>query len=419
MEKVTLERLSFRRNFSWSFVGNLVYCGCMGVMLMAMTKLLPAEKVGIFILSTAIITPIEAFTNMNLRAVQGSDAKDEFCFGEYFALRILTVVVMLISAIIISTFLGKGVEMVLIMVAVILYKSADCYADITYGLLQKYERLDKVAMSRIVRGIIGCTIFVLIIWLTRNIVLGFLGVTLAWAGIFILLDISSVRQFQNPMPRFKKDRLFKLTTISIPVGITMAIASLNVNIPRYFTEKYLGSEELAYFGSLAYIIAGLGTATVAIYSAALPRLSRYYIENIRAYVKLLAKMIVVAAFIGLSGVIFGLLLGSRFIATVYTTDYAEYKTLFLWLLTAGGIGYVSAMLCVGLTSARLFKVQVPLLATVTLVTLLSSWALIPRFGVVGGAWAMLIGSSALGTGALAIIIWNIVLRTKRTGVKSE
>ena len=58
-------------------------------------------------------------------------------------------------------------------------------------------------------------------------------------------------------------------------------------------------------------------------------------------------------------------------------------------------------------------------ASVTLATLLASWLLIPRFGVVGAAWAMLTGSSALGIGALAIIIWNIVLRTKRTGVTSE
>jgi hypothetical protein len=38
--KVGLQRLSLRKNVLWSFVGDTVYCGCMWVMLMTMTKLL-------------------------------------------------------------------------------------------------------------------------------------------------------------------------------------------------------------------------------------------------------------------------------------------------------------------------------------------------------------------------------------------
>jgi len=131
-------------------------------------------------------------------------------------------------------------------------------------------------------------------------------------------------------------------------------------------------------------------------------------------------MVVVAALIGLSGVLFGLLLGSRFITIIYTADYARYNTLFLWLLFAGGVGYISTMLCVGLTAARLFKIQVPLFACVTLVTVLTSYTLIPRFGVIGAAWSMLAGSLATGLGALAIIIGNTVLLVNRDrGIKDE
>ncbi|MHC4397377.1 MAG: hypothetical protein ACYS1A_17190 [Planctomycetota bacterium] len=57
--------------------------------------------------------------------------------------------------------------------------------------------------------------------------------------------------------------------------------------------------------------------------------------------------------------------------------------------------------------------------SVTLATLLASWALIPRFGVVGGAWAMLTGSSSLGIGALAIITWNIVFHKGARDVEND
>ncbi|MHC4083915.1 MAG: oligosaccharide flippase family protein [Planctomycetota bacterium] len=419
MQDHTLKPLSLRKNFSWSFVGNIIYSFSMWLMFMAMTKLLSEEEVGMFVLATAIITPIQLFSNFQLRAVQGSDAKNEYCFSEYFALRIITVIFLAVLALIISLFLGRETQMVLIMLAVILYKSADCYADITYGLLQKYERLDKVALSRIVRGLAGSLIFLIVLFLTRKLPLAFAGVVAVWAIIFVLLDLPSVRRFESAKPIFNTQRLVKLGVVSLPLGVTMAIASLNAQIPRYFTAKYLGNTQLAYFGALAYIIVALRTAIASIGPSALPRLSKYYIGNIRAYVKLLFKMVLVAFGIGLTGVLLGLFLGKPFLTLAYTSKYAQHQKLFLVVLTAGGVGYMSTMLCVGLTAARRFKVQVPLSAMVTLVTLLASWLLIPRFGIVGAAWAMLTGSSALGIGALAIIIWNIVLRTKRTGVKSE
>lgn len=144
-----------------------------------MTKLLPEEQVGLFFLATAIITPIQMFTNLQLRPVQGSDAKNRYFFGEYLALRIIAVFVMLALSVLISTLLQKGVQMILLMSAVVLYKCSDCYADITYGLLQKYERLDKVALSRIARGSLGTAVFITIkiMWVTKNTVLGFLAVS--------------------------------------------------------------------------------------------------------------------------------------------------------------------------------------------------------------------------------------------------
>jgi O-antigen/teichoic acid export membrane protein len=413
------KRLSFRKNFLYTLAGSAVYCGCLWLMLMSMTKVLAVEEVGVFVLASAITTPIQMFTNLQLRAVQGSDVKNEYCFGEYFALRIITVFVLLVVSMIISVFLQKGTHMLQVMFAVVLYKCADSYADNAYGLLQKYERLDRVAISRITRGIIGSAVFMAILWPTKSLVLGFLGVSVAWAVIYILLDISLVRQFERPKPIFKMNRLVKLTAISLPLGVTMTIVSLNSGIPRYFTEKYLGSEQLGYFGALAYVVAMIRIAADAVCTSALPRLSRYYIENIRGYVKLLVKTVIIAVFIGLCGVLFGLIGGSRFIAIAYKSDYAEYSNLFVWLLAAAGVAYIGSMLCVGLTAARLFKAQVPLFIIVTLVTMLMSWILIPRFGILGAAWATLAGAATTTIGASIIITWNMMFHVNHKGVKNE
>lgn len=407
MNDVIPERLSLRKNISWSFLGLVIYDGSQWLMLMFMTKLLPVEHVGMFVLASAIITPIIQFTNLQLRPIQGSDVRNEYCFGDYFALRIITILITIILSIIIALFLRKGCFMFLVMVSVIFYKAADSCVDITYGLLQKYERLDRVAISRIFRGLLGATIFVGVLLITKIISLAFAGVALAWMMLFSFVDVKSVSRFESIKPRFDAKNLRKLAFVALPLGITMALVSLNSAIPRYFTEKYLGIAQLGYFGAVAYLIAAMQLVMASVGPSALPRLSDYYINNKTAYMKLIGKMCTLAFALGLIGVLGGFVLGKFFLTLVYTQEYAKYSNLFIWLLVAGGAGYVASMLGVGLTAARIFKTQIPLSALTATVLVIASIVLIPRYEATGAAGAMLAGNIFQGLGAFAVILWRI------------
>ena len=54
---------------------------------MVLAKLGTPEMVGQFTLGLAITTPLIMFTNLQLRAVQATDASRQYKFGDYFALR--------------------------------------------------------------------------------------------------------------------------------------------------------------------------------------------------------------------------------------------------------------------------------------------------------------------------------------------
>src|SRR3954469_7592651 len=82
--------LSLRSNFSWTFAGNVVYAGCQWGMLMVLAKLGSPERVGQFALGLAVTAPILMFSNLQLRAIQATDARREYRFGHYLALRLAT-----------------------------------------------------------------------------------------------------------------------------------------------------------------------------------------------------------------------------------------------------------------------------------------------------------------------------------------
>ena len=82
--------LSLRLNFAWTFVGNVVYAGCQWGMLVVLAKLGSPARVGEFALALAVTAPILMFTNLALRAVQATDSRQEYTFGDYLGLRLLS-----------------------------------------------------------------------------------------------------------------------------------------------------------------------------------------------------------------------------------------------------------------------------------------------------------------------------------------
>jgi O-antigen/teichoic acid export membrane protein len=80
-------------------------------------------------------------------------------------------------------------------------------------------------------------------------------------------------------PRFNRKILRSLIRVALPMGGVAALLSLNLNIPRYFVEHYLGELALGLFAAAAYpmVVADTLIGSIAITS----RLAQYYAANNR------------------------------------------------------------------------------------------------------------------------------------------
>src|SRR4051794_41039079 len=85
-----------RTMFAWTLAGNVVYAACQWGMISVLAKLGTTVAVGQFALALAITAPVFMLTNLFLRGIQATDARDEFSFGEYFTLRAMGTVVGLV-----------------------------------------------------------------------------------------------------------------------------------------------------------------------------------------------------------------------------------------------------------------------------------------------------------------------------------
>jgi O-antigen/teichoic acid export membrane protein len=158
----------------------------------------------------------------------------------------------------------------------------------------------------------------------------------------------------------------------------------------------------------------------ALAESASPRLAKYYAAgNSTAFGTLLLKLVGVGLMLGAGGVFVAVVAGREILTLLYKPEYAERADLFLWLMVAAGILYVSAFLGYGMTAARYFRVQMPLFVLVTGSSAIACFWLIPTQGVLGAAIALIITAIVQAVFSLGVIVYAVQRLNKYQGTKSN
>jgi O-antigen/teichoic acid export membrane protein len=231
VNNISLKRtqtLSLRENFSWALIGNMTYAGCQWIMLMVLAKIGNPILVGRFALGFALTSPIFMLTNLQLRGIQATDAKREYCFTDYLNLRLITTIIAVLIIFGIA-FLGKyGRETAIVVVIIGLAKGFESISDVIYGFLQQQERMDRIAVSMIIKGVISLAALTIGVYVTGSIIWGVIGLGLVWALVLFVYDVKSQRYISKCLSEseiyhlsWNYKILLKLAWLSIPLGIVM------------------------------------------------------------------------------------------------------------------------------------------------------------------------------------------------------
>lgn len=391
------------RNFSWVFMGNVVYAASQWLIVTITAKLGTPSMVGYYSLGLAVTAPIMMGARIGLRNIQATDPEDEFSFDEYLLVRVVTtsLALVVIALVAIASYTSDERRVVM---AIAFSKAVESIADIIHGLMQKNEEMGYVGRSLILKALTSVIFFSLTLYLTRSIFLAALALGMGWAVTLFLYDI---RYCMSALPKGRRRvrfrAVYRLVALAWPLGFTSGLLSLNTNLPRYFIDSYLGEAALGLFSALAYTLVAGNTVVQALGQAASPRLARYFRQgNMRGFVRLTARLVLLAVVLGVVGIGLAVLVGPILLTVLYTPEYAVAQDVFVWLMVSGLLSYVTAFLNEGLTAIRYVHVQLPAVVASTVVTLCASWWLIPRFGLPGAAWAMV-----LSVGVRVII--NVIL----------
>jgi O-antigen/teichoic acid export membrane protein len=422
--------LSLRSNFAWVLAGNVVYAACQWGMIVVLAKLGNTLMVGRFSLGLAIATPVLMFTNLHLRAVQATDARRLYSFAEYLQLRsVLTLAAVGVIAGI-AWFEHYERQTTIVILAVALAKGIEALSDIHYGLFQLNDRLDQTGISMMLRGALSMVALSAGLYLTRQVFWGCVGLALAWLAALLFFDVRRGRRFETFSDKFLRNsistdwrrpesradafrRQWNLTRLALPLGIVTTMASINLNMPRYFIEARMGVHQLGMFSALAYATVAMTLVSDSLGHCAIPRMSRLYAEGqVAEFRSVLLQLSGIGCALGMAGLAAAQVMGTRLLTIFYSPEYAASSRVFVVLMLATAIHCVAGMLTSGIMSARYFLVQVPMFTLVAASTALACYRLVPASGLLGGAEATVIGAMVRLVLAAIVVGYLLLVHVK-------
>ena len=402
---------SLTSNFMWTLGGNLIYNASQWGMLSILAKQGSPAIVGVFALGLAVSAPVFMFCNLQLRSVQATDAQMKYHFADFFVLRsICTLAAILFIAGLAAIAHYRG-EVLVVLIALSLAKAFESWSDVIAGLLQRRERLDLAARAVVIRGILSLIVFSSVFTTTHNLSAACIGLAFTWAVVVCVYDMSLAR---GVLP--KTESFFSTSTVtmwelvkkSIPLGVVMALVSLNANLPRYLVAHYLGADQLGFFASIAYLLTVVNLLAIALGQAASARLATMFaLGELEKFREVLVKLAAFGACIGVVACGVSLGYGKLVLRGLYGASYSSHWDLLVIFAITAGVSTIATFMGFAATSAQSFRAQVPVIAGMAITTLAVSWLLIPRLGLNGAGIALLI-SAVVQLAGLSLVTWNAV-----------
>jgi O-antigen/teichoic acid export membrane protein len=373
----------------WAAIGNIGYAACQWGVLVVLAKLSSAEDVGRFALGLAVTAPVMIAASMQLRIVQATDARGDFHFGTYLGLRLVATVLALLTIVGVCLAAGYPRAVIALVMVIAVAKALEAGSDIVFGLLQQHEDLRRVALSMLLKGALSVAGVAAVLWVTGSVLAATVAMALAWGAMLAGYDLRAACRLAAVRPVLQPRALWRLAWLALPMGLVAGLQSLMTNVPRYAIEANGGARALGHFAAIAYLILAGNQPVMALWAAVSPRLAHLFHTDRAGYRRLSHRTMALACGMGAVTVGGAATLGGRALAILYTPDYAAHADVLVWLSLVAAVGYVASALCCSITAARRFPEQL----AVAIVTLAASWLgsrlLVPRFGLVGAAWALL------------------------------
>ena len=402
-----------KRDYFWNTIGVFAQNAISPLLIIAITRINGIYDSGVFSFAFSVSIIFWAFGMWGGRTYQVSDIKHEFSNRSYLMVRFILAIFMLLGAIIFSLINHYDIGKSAIIIALVLFKVIESISDSLYGILQLHGRLFLSGKSLLYKALLGLIFFVVVDYLTKNILWGCMSIVFVNVLFFVFYDINNAVKFESI--RIKSGQVCGVANGAIvimkrcsPVFAVIFLTMFSLNIPRYFIDIY-HAEQIGYFGILAMPITLITLIMSFILQPNIVSLSRRYEEEEYDIFQITVKKIAfVTVVMGVLIFLTSYVIGIPALELVFGISFVKYKSSLLIMIIGGIVSALVSILINILVVMRHFKGQFYSLLLTNVVLILLSSMIIKERGMIAGVFLFMITNIAQVV--LLTIIYRLILK---------
>lgn len=326
----------------WNTLGSFVESLLSAVLLMFCTRLNGTEIAGMFSISFATATILNAIGDFGIRIYQVTDTNRKYKFSDYLLARVFVVIAMVIIGILFVNISGYTAEKSWICIALIMFKVIDNLSETYQGEFQLRNRLDLGGKSMVIRVSSSLIVFFITDVITKNVIISCITFVLTNLTLFLLWDVRILSKFQKLEIKCDKNNIKEILLDCLPLAISTGLSLYIINATKYAIDNF-GDYTMQTYFNVIY----MPTFVINLVSAFVikPFLKTFGdLWNSKEYLKFIKSISLIILILGGATICIDIacaLLGVPVLSFIYGIDLSPYKMEML-LLVISGFFYASA-----------------------------------------------------------------------------
>lgn len=418
-----MKKNNLKKEFFWNTIGSGAASFISLIFMIVVTRINGTDTAGAFTLSFSNACLLYAISLYSGRTYQVTENEKDINDNDFLYHRFICSIITIVMTLVISLiYQYSGLKLILLLI-LSGSKIIESISDVYHGFMQKNNRLDIVGKSLLLRTIISIFFFIIIDYLTKNVVLATFSILICNLIILIFIDIKKGEKYKEKIQMKTKSikKIFKLGFFTFSITL---ISNFLYNIPKYGIDKYLNDDLQAIYG----IIVMPATIIMLVNQFVLQPLitilkDSYEKKNKKDFLLYIKKIILITILVGAIALVLGYFMGIPVLEIMYGVKLNSYLLSFLIIILGACLYTISSVFSNSLIVIRKTKIQFYIYMFVTIISYVFSTYLIKQNGFIGAIYSYLIMMTLLLI--LYIISFSVIINKneiweeKRNGAKNR
>ena len=385
----TVKKNRIFQNSQYNIWGTFFYFFCQWVTTIFVVRFADFSSAGIYSLAISFSNLFGFVARYGVRNYQISDIQHNHTDATYFATRGVTSALALGIFLIVLLFVGFSSEVLLSSNVLFLYKILESTADVFFGVYQKLNRYDAIAITQTIKGLVPLVVFAGTLWAKLGITVACFAMAIAYLLTLLLYDLPVILRSKGFTCGVSIMGIRMILRACFPLMAFSLVNPYITFITRYSIERLFSEDVLGYYSSISLVVVVMSTLAGSIFAVIVPQASALHQKGDVAVLKWLILRII----LGIMGVtilllLAGALVGEWGLVLIFGQGIKPYSYLLLPMI---GVSAMLTLVAFFSSTLTAFQKRIPVLLAnlvgAALCTIIA-WPLAKTWGMLGACISM-------------------------------